>query len=176
MRTMRLPRTADSAVSSSILLLALAAVAELWLARQSGAAFVIGVVIAALAVVWAALLLVVRPKPAAASGDRAGRVAPGERVPSPRPDDPGASLAGRRQAIAHDIAEIVDANLAALIVEAVAVQQALVRDAHPEDVLVRMQAVEESARTASADLRRLLTVAALIDPDHAGQTATSPAG
>jgi hypothetical protein len=38
-----------------------------------------------------------------------------------------------------------------------------------------MQAVEESARTASADLRRLLSVAALIDPDHAGQPATSPA-
>ena len=175
MRTMRLPRTADSAVSVSILLLALAALAELWLARQSGAAFVVAIVVAALAVAWAALLLLVRPKPAAASGDRARPVAPGERVPSPRPDDPAASLAGRRQAIARDIAETVDANLTALIVEAVAVQQALVRDAHPEDVLVRMQAVEESARTASGDLRRLLTVAALIDPDHAGEPAASPA-
>jgi hypothetical protein len=69
----------------------------------------------------------------------------------------------------------VDANLATLVVEAVAVQQALVRDAHPEDVLVRMQAVEESARAASADLRRLLTVAALVDPDHAVAAIAGPA-
>ena len=176
MRTMRLPRTAGPAVSVSIVCLALVAVAELWLARRGGPAFVVAVVIAALAVVWAAVLLSVRPKPAAASGDEAGSVAAGDRMSAPSPGEPDVDLAARRQAVARGLAETVDANLAALIVEAVAVQQALVRDAHPEDVLVRMQAVEESARTASADLRRLLSVAALIDPDHAGEPAASPAG
>jgi hypothetical protein len=176
MRTMRLPRTAGPAVSVSIVCLALVAVAELWLARGSGPAFVVAVVIAALAVVWAAVLLSVRPKPPAASADGGGSVAASDRVSVPSPGEPDVVLAVRRQAVARGLAETVDANLAALIVEAVAVQQALVRDAHPEDVLVRMQAVEESARTASADLRRLLSVAALIDPDHAGQPAASPAG
>jgi len=175
MRTMRLPRTAGPAVSVSIVCLALVAVAELWLARRGGPAFVVAVVIAGLAVVWAAVLASVRPKPAAASGDAAAPVAAGDRETSPGPGEPDAGLAARRQAVGRALAETVDTNLAALIVEAVAVQQALVRDAHPEDVLVRMQAVEESARTASADLRRLLSVAALIDPDHAGQPATSPA-
>jgi hypothetical protein len=176
MRTMRLPRTAGPAVSLSIVCLALVAVAELWLARRGGPAFVVAVVIAALAVVWAAVLVSVRPQPAAASGDGAGPAAAGQRVSAPSPGEPDVALAERRQAVARSLAETVDANLAALIVEAVAVQQALVRDAHPEDVLVRMQAVEESARTASADLRRLLSVAALIDPDHAGEPAASPAG
>jgi hypothetical protein len=175
MRTMRLPRPAGPAVSVSIGCLALVAVAELWLARGGGPAFVVAIVIAALAVVWAAVLLWVRPKPAAASGDGSGPAA-GERVPAPSPGEPDAGLTVRRQAVARDLAETVDTNLAALIVEAVAVQQALVRDAHPEDVLVRMQAVEESARTASADLRRLLAVAALLDPDHAEDPAPSPAG
>ncbi len=176
MRTMRLPRPAGPAVSVSIGFLALVAVAELWLARRDGPAFVVAIVIAGLAVVWATVLLSVRPKPAAASGNGSGPAAASERVPAQGPGDPESGLAVRRQAVARGLAETVDANLAALIVEAVAVQQALVRDAHPEDVLVRMQAVEESARTASADLRRLLSVAALIDPDHAGEPAASPAG
>jgi hypothetical protein len=174
MRTMRLPRPAGPAVPVSIVALAVAAVAELWLARRGGAAFVVAALIAAIAVVSTAALLLVRPKPAAATGLAAG--AAGERVSATGSGDSEADLAGRRQAIARGLAETVDADLAALIVEAVAVQQALVRDAHPEDVLVRMQAVEESARTASADLRRLLSVAALIDPDHAVDPAASPAG
>ncbi len=187
MRTMRLPRTAGPAVSVSIVCLALVAVAELWLARRDGPVFVVAVVIAALAVVWAAVLVSVGPKPVAAAGAGAGPAA-GERVSPPSSGEPDAGLAARRQAVARGLAETVDANLTAMIVEAVAVQQALVRDAHPEDVLVRMQAVEESARTASADLRRLLSVAALIDtdpapdpdhaagPDHAADPAASPAG
>lgn len=175
MRTMRLHRTAP-AVSVSIVCLALVAAAEPWLARRGGPAFVVAVVIAGLAVVGAAALASVRPKPAAASGGGAGPVAASDGVPAPSPGEPDAGLAARRQAVARALAETVEANLAALVVEAVAVQQALVRDAHPEDVLVRMQAVEESARTASADLRRLLAVAALIDPDHAGEPAASPAG
>jgi len=72
MRTMRLPRTAGPAVSVSIVCLALVAVAELWLARRGGPAFVVAVVIAGLAVVWATVLLSVRPKPAAASGNGSG--------------------------------------------------------------------------------------------------------
>ena len=176
MRTMRLPRTAGPAVSVSIVCLALVAVAELWLARRGGPAFVVAVVIAGLAVVWATVLLSVRPKPAAASGDGAVSGTNSGRPPSASPGEPDLGLAARRQAVARGLAETVDANLSALIVEAVAVQQALVRDAHPEDVLVRMRAVEESARTASADLRRLLSVAALIDPDHAGEPAASPTG
>jgi hypothetical protein len=175
MRTMRLPRTAGPAVTVSIVCLALVAVAELWLARSGGPAFVVAVVIAALAVGWAAVIALVRPKPAAAFGDHAAPGATGDHVVSPQSGGPDTSLAGRRQAVARDLAETIDASLAALIVEAVAVQQALVRDAHPEDVLVRMQAVEESARTASADLRRLLSVAALIGPDRAGEPAASPA-
>jgi hypothetical protein len=175
MRTMRLPRTADMAVTVSIVCLALVAVAELWLARSGGPAFVVAVVIATLAVGWAAVLALVRPEPAAASGDRPAPGAAGDHVVSPQPAGPDTSLAGRRQAVARDLAETIDASLAALIVEAVAVQQALVRDAHPEDVLVRMQTVEESARAASADLRRLRSVAALIDTDHAGEPAGSPA-
>lgn len=173
MRAMRLPRPARSAVPYSIILFAVAAVAELWLARRGGAAFVVAVLVAALAVACTAALLLVRPKPAAI-GTAAG--AADDRASAPGSGDPEADLAGRRQAIARGLAETVDANLTALIVEAVAVQQALVRDAHPEDVLVRMQAVEESARTASADLRRLLSVAALMDPDHAVDPAASPAG
>jgi hypothetical protein len=176
MRTMRLPRTAGPAVRVSIVGLALASVAELLLARRHGPAFVVAVVIAAVAVGWAAVLSWVRPKPAAASGNPAEPTEAGDHVLSPRSSEPDLSLAGRRQAVARGLAETVDANLAALVVEAVAVQQALVRDAHPEDVLVRMQAVEESARTASADLRRLLAVAALLDPDHAEDPAPSPAG
>jgi hypothetical protein len=176
MRTMRLPRTAGPAVSVSIVCLALVAVAELWLGRRGGPAFVVAIVIAGLAVVWATVLLSVRPKPAAASGNGTGPVAAGDHGSAPSPGEPEVGLAARRQAVARGLAETVDANLSALIVEAVAVQQALVRDAHPEDVLVRMQAVEESARTASADLRRLLSVAALIDPDHAGEPAASPTG
>ena len=173
MRTMRLPRPAGPAVPVSIVVLAVAAVAELWLARRGGAAFVLAALIAAVAVVWMATLLLVRPKPAAI-GMAAGT---GDaRVSTPGSGDSEADLAGRRQAIARGLADTVDADLTALIVEAVAVQQALVRDAHPEDVLVRMQAVEESARTASADLRRLLSVAALIDPDHAVDPAASPTG
>ena len=156
--------------------------AELWLARGGGPAFVVAVVIAALAVVWATVLLSVRPKPAAASGDGSGPAAAVSVCPHRVRASRRSGLAVRRQAVARGLAETVDANLAALVVEAVAVQQALVRDAHPEDVLVRMQAVEESARTASADLRRLLSVAALIDPDlagepdHEGDPAASPAG
>ena len=175
MRTMRLPRPAGPAFSVSIGCFALVAVAELWLARRGGPAFGVAIVIAALAVVWAAVLLSVRPKPAAASGNGSGPPA-GNRAPAPSPAEPDAGLAARRQAVARGLAETVDTNLSALIVEAVAVQQALVRDAHPEDVLVRMQAVEESARTASADLRRLLAVAALVGPDRAEDPATSPAG
>jgi hypothetical protein len=173
MRTMRLSRPAGPAVPVSIVVLAVAAVAELWLARRGGAAFVVAALIAAVAVVWMAALLLVRPKPAAI-GIAAG--AADDRVSGPGSGDPEADVVGRRHAIARGLADTVDADLTALIVEAVAVQQALVRDAHPEDVLVRMQAVEESARTASADLRRLLSVAALIDPDHAVDPAASPAG
>jgi hypothetical protein len=175
MRTMLLPRTAGPAVRVSIVGLALASVAELLLARRGGPAFVVAVVIAAVAVGWAAVLAWVRPKPAAASGSSQGPGEPGDHVLSPRSGEPDTSLAVRRQAVARGLAETVDANLAALVVEAVAVQQALVRDAHPEDVLVRMRAVEESARTASADLRRLLSVAALIGPDQAQEPATTPA-
>ena len=77
-------------------------------------------------------------------------------------------------AVARDIAGTVDTDLAALIVEAVAVQQALVRNAHPDDVLVRMRAVEEIARTASAQLRRLMTVVSLLEafPDPNGVTGS----
>jgi hypothetical protein len=175
MRTMRLPRTADPAISMSIIGLALATAAELWLARRGGPAFVAAVVIAGVAVGWAAVLVSVRPRPASASRTGAGPARADDRALSPRPSEPDSGLAERRQAVARGLAETVDANVAGLIVEAVAVQQALVRDAHPEDILVRMQAVEESARTASADLRRLLSVAALIDPDHAAEPATTPA-
>ena len=83
--------------------------------------------------------------------------------PAPLARDDREDRNTRRVAVARDIAKTVDADLAALIVEAVAVQQALVRDAHPDDVLQRMRAVEEIARTASAHLRRLMTVASLLD-------------
>ena len=175
MRTMRQPRTAGPAVRVSIVGLALVSVAELLLARRGGPAFVVAVVIAAVAVGWAAVLAWVRPKPAAASGDGPQPGAAGDPVLSPRPGEAEPSLAGKRRAVAHGLAETVDANLAALVVEAVAVQQSLIRDAHPEDVLVRMQAVEESARTASADLRRLLSVVALIGPDLAEEPSTTSA-
>jgi hypothetical protein len=154
--------------------------------RRSGDAVAFAVVVAGLAVCWAAGLLLVRTKlvrtklvrtklvrtkPAPgtnASDDERPSVAPGgDRAPASSGHDSGhelghdSDLADRRLAIARGLADTVDAGLSALIVEAVAVQQALVRDAHPEDVLVRMRAVEENARTASADLRRLLAVAAL---------------
>src|SRR5258705_11494921 len=89
----------------------------------------VAVVIAALAVAWAAVLVSVRPKPAAASGAGAGPPAAGERVSPPSPGEPDAGLAARRQAVARGLAETVDANLTAMIVEAVGLQPALAREA-----------------------------------------------
>jgi signal transduction histidine kinase len=73
-------------------------------------------------------------------------------------------LSARRLAVARTLADTVAGGLSAVIVETVAAQQALVRDAHPDDALLRMRAAEEHAHTATADLRRLLAATAVAEP------------
>src|SRR5215475_7526021 len=87
------------------------------------------------------------------------------------PADPG--LSARRLAVARTLADTVAGSLSLVIVEAVAAQQALVRDAHPDDALMRMRAAEEHAHDATADLRRLLAVTAVVEPVAATPDAVS---
>jgi len=82
-------------------------------------------------------------------------------------------LAARRLAVARTLADTVAGSLSLVIVEAVAAQQALVRDAHPDDALMRMRAAEEHAHNATADLRRLLAVTAVVEPGTATPDAVS---
>ena len=102
-------------------------------------------------------------EPAAKAAIPAQRKAPADK-PSPEPVTP---MSARRWQVVRQLADTVTAGLNSVIVESVAAQQALVREAHPDDVIVRMQAAEEHAHTAAADLRRLLTVAELVRPEAA---------
>jgi len=87
------------------------------------------------------------------------------------PADP--ELSARRLAVARTLADTVAGSLSLVIVEAVAAQHALVRDAHPDDALMRMRAAEEHAHDATADLRRLLAVTAVVEPVAATPDAVS---
>jgi hypothetical protein len=155
----------------------------------------LGVVVAALAVCWAAAQLGVRRgsvdaldatgpgeavarADATASATTAVKPAPeeGRKSVVPRQSRAGSTpaslaeseLSERRLAVARTLADSVAGGLSTVIVETVAAQQALVRDAHPDDALLRMRAAEEHAHTVTADLRRLLAAAAVVEPASAG--------
>jgi hypothetical protein len=51
--------------------------------------------------------------------------------------------------------EVLAAQINEAIVHTIGAQQALVRGAHPDDVLQRLQAAEDSAREALSDLAQL---------------------
>ncbi|HKD98418.1 MAG TPA: histidine kinase [Micromonosporaceae bacterium] len=80
------------------------------------------------------------------------------------PDDAGRGTPARaerdaeRLRIARELQDALTAGLNEVIVETVAAQQAVVRAAHADDVLLRLRNAEEGAHTAMADLRRLVSV------------------
>jgi hypothetical protein len=123
-------------------------------ARGTDATAAFGIAAAAVAVCWAcACAVVLRAGGASTSGESA-------RVPSPS-GAPDGDVASRRLLVTRSLADELSGELAGVIVETVAAQQALVRGAHPDDVLVRMRAAEEHGHTATAGLRRLLAAAGL---------------
>lgn len=127
------------------------------------------VVAAAAAVCWAGSFLLVRLTEHA---DTSGATGAALSRQGTGPD----AESDRRMAVARDVADAVSSELSALLVETVAAQQALVRDAHPEDSLLRMRAAEEHAYQASNDLRRLLAATGLAatvsTPGDTAETAT----
>lgn len=60
--------------------------------------------------------------------------------------------------IARELCDAVATGLNDVIVETVAAQQAIVREAHADDILLRLRRAEDGAHGALADLRRLLTM------------------
>jgi hypothetical protein len=60
-----------------------------------------------------------------------------------------------RTRIARELYDAVATGLNDVIVETVAAQQAIVREAHADDVLLRLRRAEDGAHAALADLRRL---------------------
>jgi hypothetical protein len=75
--------------------------------------------------------------------------------------------ANRARALRARAATATEAVNAA-IVEIVATQQALVRQAHPDDILVRMRAAEDAAYSSLDDIRRIA------DDDEDPAPTTSP--
>src|SRR5215831_7507949 len=72
-------------------------------------------------------------------------------------DAPGrAERDAERLRVARELYEAVTAELNEVIVESVAAQQAVVRAAHPDDVLLRLRRAEEGAHAALGDLRRFM--------------------
>jgi signal transduction histidine kinase len=63
-----------------------------------------------------------------------------------------------RLRVARELYDAVIAGLNEVIVEAVAAQQAVVRAAHPDDVLMRLRRAEDGAHAALSDLRRFMTM------------------
>jgi hypothetical protein len=63
-----------------------------------------------------------------------------------------------RVAAAQHAREVLAAQINEAIVHTIGAQQALVRGAHPDDVLQRLQAAEDSAREALSDLEELTAV------------------
>jgi len=137
--------------------------------RPDRDAVAFAVVAAAAAVCWAGSFLLVRLTEHA---DTSGATGAALSRQGTGPD----AESDRRMAVARDVADAVSSELSALLVETVAAQQALVRDAHPEDSLLRMRAAEEHAYQASNDLRRLLAATGLAatvsTPGDTAETAT----
>jgi hypothetical protein len=60
--------------------------------------------------------------------------------------------------VGRELYDAVTAALNEVIVEAVAAQQAIVRSAHADDVLLRLRRAEDGAHAALADMRRFMTM------------------
>lgn len=130
-------------------LMVIALQAELWLTRSAGSsrttveltAFSAVCAIALIAMVWARAGAR-RARVIAANADRAREAAHIAELASL-----GAVVRAKHAAVADSVNEA--------IVEIVAAQQAIVRAAYPDDILVRLRAAEDNAHTSMEDLRRI---------------------